>query len=102
MNLQYLEKFISYFYDETVYIWDYMTEPQIFIDDPARVLETLDVYEKERADDIDAILEAGRGIGDDFRSMSGQQDYFRLYQQDRIYLHAFCQHHQERAASFQS
>ncbi|MEE0746781.1 MAG: transcription-repair coupling factor [Anaerovoracaceae bacterium] len=82
MNLQYLEKFISYFYDETVYIWDYMTEPQIFIDDPARILETLDVYEKERADDIDAILEAGRGIGDDFRSMSGQQDYFRLYQQD--------------------
>lgn len=82
MNLQYLEKFISYFYDETVYIWDYMTEPQVFIDDPARILETLDVYEKERADDIDAILEAGRGIGDDFRSMSGQQDYFRLYQQD--------------------
>lgn len=82
INLQYLEKFIGYFYDETMYIWDYMTEPQVFIDDPARILETLEAYEKERADDIDAILEAGRGIGDDFKSMSGQQDYFRLYQQD--------------------
>ena len=29
MNLQYLEKFIGYFYDETMYIWDYMQEPQI-------------------------------------------------------------------------
>lgn len=82
INLQYLEKFIGYFYDETMYIWDYMTEPQVFIDDPARILETLEAYEKERADDIDAILEAGRGIGDDFKSMSGQQDYFRLYQKD--------------------
>ncbi len=79
MNLQYMEKFISYFYDETMYIWDYMNEPEVFIDDPARILETLEIYEKERADDIAAILEAGRGIGEDFAAMSGQKDYFRLY-----------------------
>lgn len=80
MNLQYMEKFLSYFYDETMYIWDYMKESEVFVDDPARILETLEVFEKERADDIDAILEAGRGIGEDFKSLSGQKDYFLLYE----------------------
>ncbi len=56
INLQYMEKFIGYFYHETMYIWDYMKEPEVFIDDPARILETLEVYEKERADDVEAIL----------------------------------------------
>lgn len=82
INIQYMEKFINYFYDETMYIWDYMQEPDIFIDDPARILETLEAYEKERADDIEAILSAGRGIGEDFKSMSGQRDYFKLYEKD--------------------
>lgn len=82
MNLQYMEKFINYFYDETMYIWDYMQEPEIFIDDPARILETLEVFEKERTDDIAAILEAGRGIGEDFKAMSGQKDYFLLYEKE--------------------
>ena len=82
INLQYMEKFTNYFYDETMYIWDYMTDPLIMIDDPARILETLEVYEKERADDIEALLAAGRAIGDDFRSMSGQRDYFGLYEKE--------------------
>ena len=82
INLQYMEKFIGYFYHETMYIWDYMKEPEVFIDDPARILETLEVYEKERADDVEAILSAGRGIGEDFRAMSGQRDYFRLYEKE--------------------
>ena len=38
INLQYMEKFTNYFYDETMYIWDYMTDPLIMIDDPARIL----------------------------------------------------------------
>ena len=44
--------------------------------------ETLEVYEKERADDMEALLAAGRAIGDDFRSMSGQRDYFSLYEKE--------------------
>ena len=82
INLQYMEKFIGYFYDETMYIWDYMDEPEIFIDDPSRILEALEAYEKERADDMEAILSAGRGIGEDFSSMSGQRDYFLLYEKE--------------------
>ena len=82
MNLQYMEKFINYFYEETMYIWDYMDDPGIFIDDPARILETLEIYEKERSDDIEAILSAGRGIGEDFSAMSGQKEYFLLYEKE--------------------
>ena len=79
INLQYLEKFIGYFYDETAYLWDYMTDPLIMIDDPARILESLAVFEKERADDIDTILSEGRGISEDFALLSGTPDYYRLY-----------------------
>lgn len=79
INIQYLENFLNYFYDETAYIWDYMNDPVIFIDDPARILETLEVREKEMADDIEALVSAGRGVGEDFRTVSGQDDYFRLY-----------------------
>lgn len=79
INLQYMEKFIGYFYDTAEYIWDYMDEPTVLIDDPARILETLQVFEKERGDDIELILTEGRGISEDFASMSGTSDYYMLY-----------------------
>ena len=56
INLQYMEKFLGYFYDSTAYIWDFMDSPQIFVDDPARILQVLELFEKERADDIDMLL----------------------------------------------
>ena len=79
INLQYMEKFLGYFYDETEYLWDYMDRPLLLIDDPARILESLEVFEKERADDIDTIISEGRGISDDFALLSGTPDYYRLY-----------------------
>lgn len=82
INIQYLEKFINYFYEDTMYIWDYMNDPLVFVDDPARILETLDLYEKERADDMEMLLGDGRAIGDDFRALSGKTDFFGLYQKE--------------------
>lgn len=82
INIQYLENFTDYFYEETMYIWDYMEKPLLFIDDPARILETLELYEKERADDIEALLSDGRAIGEDFRDLSGKEDFFRLYEKE--------------------
>ncbi len=81
INLQYLEKFLGYFYDETAYIWDYMTDPQIVIDDPSRILETLDAEEKERSYEIVEILESGRGVKEDFAMLSTQDDFFSIYKQ---------------------
>ena len=79
INLQYLEQFLGYFYDETAYIWDYMMDPQIVIDDPSRILETMDAAVKERNYDIMDILESGRGIKEDFSMLSDQDDFFRIY-----------------------
>ena len=105
INLQYMEKFLNYFYDETEYIWDYMGASSaagspdaagagsdgllLMIDDPARILETLDVYEKKRAEDIAAILEEGRGIGEDFSAMSGAEDFYKLYEFEGIIFTPF-------------
>ena len=79
INLQYLEQFLGYFYDETAYIWDYMEDPQIVIDDPARILETMEAVVKERNYDITDILDSGRGIKEDFAAFSDQDDFFRIY-----------------------
>lgn len=79
VNLQYLEKFPGYFYEETAYIWDYMTRPQIVIDDPTRILETIEAAVTERMADIEGILERGRGIKEDFTALPDQEDFFRIY-----------------------
>lgn len=78
-NLQYLERFLSYFYDETTYIWDYMTDLQIMIDDPSRILETIEANAAERHSEIVGILESGRGIREDFAALSDQEDFFGIY-----------------------
>ncbi len=80
INLQYLEQFLGYFYDDTAYIWDYMENPQIIIDDPSRILETLEAAEKERNYEIMELLESGRGIKEDFAALSGPDDFFRIYE----------------------
>ena len=82
VNLQYLERMPAYFFDETEYLWDYMDDPLIMIDDPARILETIDAGSKELSQDIDTILSEGRGIGADFSSTSGEGDYYRLYEKE--------------------
>ena len=79
-NLRYLESLTGYFHDETEYLWDYMDKPLIFVDDPARILETLDVFTAERSDDIEAILQAGKGIKEDFTHLPEKNMFFRLYE----------------------
>ncbi|MBR0456423.1 MAG: transcription-repair coupling factor [Firmicutes bacterium] len=79
INLQYLERFLGYFYDETAYIWDYMDRPQLMVDDPSRILETLEASIKERNYEIESILESGRGIKEDFAALYDEDDFFRIY-----------------------
>ncbi|MGN0702658.1 MAG: transcription-repair coupling factor [Lentihominibacter sp.] len=79
INLQYMEKFLGYFYDEVQHVWDYMSEPVIMIDDPARCLETLETFEKERSYDIEELLRSGRGIKEDFGGLLNPDDFFDIY-----------------------
>ena len=47
-NAQYLENFVGRFYKSPDFIWNYMKAASgIFVDDPARIAETLDFFEAE-------------------------------------------------------
>lgn len=86
MNLQHLEHYLYYFYDETEYIWDYMQDPVIMVDDPARVYETLEARDKEMNEDFKTLLERGQAVPAELKNFSGKNDYLNLYQMDRAYL----------------
>ncbi len=51
VNPQYLEGFAACFYEKPGLIFDYLTDPSfVMADDPSRIAEVLDFYEKERAE----------------------------------------------------
>jgi len=86
MNIQYMENYISYFYDDTEYLWDYMTSGTIIIDDPDRIDESLAVREKENKHDFEINLERGLAIPKDFENYSNKSDFQKVYKQDNIYI----------------
>lgn len=86
MNLQQLENYLYYFYDETEHIWDYMTDPVIMIDDPARVLESLETRDKETSEDFKTLLERGQAVPAELKNFSNKNDYLKLYGMETAYL----------------
>ncbi len=86
MNLQQLENYLYYFYDETEYIWDYMEDPIIMIDDPARILDAMEARDKEASEDFKTLLERGQAVPSDLKNFSNKSDYLKLYEQKQAYL----------------
>jgi len=86
-NVQLLENYLHYFYEETEYLWDYMKdESAIMIDDPDRIMESLEARSHETKEDFKALLERGLVIPKDFKIFSDKQDYLKLYLMDNVYL----------------
>lgn len=83
-NLQLLENYIHYFYDETEYLWDYMTDGQIMIDDPERIYETLEFSDREQEEDFKVLLERGQVIGKDAVSLSGTADFRKVLEKKNV------------------
>lgn len=86
MNLQQLENYLYYFYDKTEHIWDYMTDPVVMIDDPARVLESLETRDKETSEDFKTLLERGQAVPAELKNFSNKNDYLELYGMETAYL----------------
>lgn len=86
MNLQQMENYLYYFYDETEYIWDYMDNPIVMIDDPARILDTLEARDKETSEDFKTLLERGQAVPSDLKNFSNKNDYLKLYDLKQAYL----------------
>ena len=75
MNYQYLEGFLSYFYEQPALAWDYMKDPAfLFVDDPSRMEEILNFYDKEEEENRRVILERCFGVPEDFRSLPDRAD----------------------------
>ncbi|WP_130862187.1 transcription-repair coupling factor [Bacilliculturomica massiliensis] len=75
-NLQFLENYIPYFYQETAFIWDYLGKNGlIMLDDPDRLYEALGVYEREGKEDFTVLLERGRVAAADSELLCGKKDF---------------------------
>ncbi|MGN0658763.1 MAG: transcription-repair coupling factor [Emergencia sp.] len=85
-NLQLLENYLHYFYDETEYLWDYMDGGTVFVDDPDRICEFLDTRSRELKDDFQVFLERGQVVPRDLELASGKEDFFRIYDYGCVYV----------------
>ena len=86
-NLQLLENYLHYFYDQLDHLWDYMREDGlVIIDDPDRIHETMENRTKEIHDDFKLLLERGNAIPKDAEIFSGSNDFLKVLQKPIIYL----------------
>lgn len=70
-NLQLLENYIHYFYDDTEFIWNYMDDGRVMLDDPERIFEILEIRENELKEDFRVLLERGEAVPKDSALITG-------------------------------
>jgi transcription-repair coupling factor (superfamily II helicase) len=85
-NLQFLENYIEYFYENTSYIWDYMKDGIVMLDDPDRLREALSLRDREAEADFRVMLEKGRATPEDRGNVSGIAAYEVLLAHSPLYL----------------
>lgn len=86
-NVQLLENYIHYFYDDTEYLWDYMKPGGVvMLEDPDRIREVFEFREKEDREDFKTILERGEAVPADFKAFPGKADFDNLHKQPVIYF----------------
>lgn len=85
-NVQMLENYLHYFYDDMQYLWDYMTDGLIIADDPDRIYEALDLRDAERREDFRVLLERGQAVPCDYRIFSHKEDLYRIYERENVYV----------------
>lgn len=85
-NLQLLENYLHYFYDDTEYLWDYMDGGTVIVDDPDRICEYLDARTAEVKDDFQVFLERGQVVPKDMELVSGKEDFYKIYGKETVYV----------------
>lgn len=83
-NLEILSNYLHYFFENTEYIWDYMRNGRILIDDPDRIYETLELSDRETEDDFEVILERGLAVPGDRAAISGTDDFIKAFEEDDV------------------
>jgi transcription-repair coupling factor (superfamily II helicase) len=86
-NIQLLENYIHYFYEDTESLWDYMhTDGTVMLEDPDRIKEVLDFREKEDKEDFRILLERGEAVPGDFKAFPNKADLEALYKHKNLFL----------------
>ncbi len=85
-NLQMLENYLHYFYEGTEYLWDYMYNGPIIIDDPDRIYQFLDSRTSEIKEDFNVMLERGQVIPKDIELVSDKTDFLKVYNEKSVYV----------------
>ena len=85
-NLQHLENYMGYFYPDFEYLWDYMDDPEVIIDDPVRIYEGVQARMQELEEDFETYMKRGMVVADDRSNFPGADDYFKLYGLDDVYF----------------
>lgn len=83
-NMEMLSNYLHYFFPETEYLWDYMTDGSILIDDPDRIYEALELTDREAEDDLDVMVERGLAIPKDREAISGTPDFMEALKQSNV------------------
>ncbi|MBR4409825.1 MAG: transcription-repair coupling factor, partial [Firmicutes bacterium] len=83
-NVQLLENYLHYFYEETEFLWDYMEKGWIMIDDPDRIYEALDLRTRELKEDFSVMLERGQVIPKDEALLSDRSDFMKILQMPKV------------------
>ncbi len=71
---------------EYEYIWDYMLEGDVFIEDPERIRESLELRFTELWNDFEYLLEKEQATKEEGELITGISDYERVYDVPNIYF----------------
>ena len=86
-NLQLLENYIEYFYEEPTFVWDYLkSDAAVMVDDPIRCHEVLSLRDRELTDDFEALTESGSVIPKDFQVFAGKKEFCEIYKRAGVYV----------------
>ena len=87
-NIQLLENYVRFFYEDSEYLWDYMGEGTVVIDDPVRIFEFLDAREKELYEDFQTMLDRGEVVPGDQELLTGKSDLMHALDAGQVYVFA--------------
>ena len=87
-NIQLLENYVRYFYDEPEYLWDYMQTGTVIIDDPGRIFEFLDARSQELYEDFQTMLDRGEVVPEDEDLLTGKDDLMHVFDSRPVYVFA--------------
>lgn len=84
-NIQLLDNYLHYFYPDPEYLWDYLAEGNIFVEDPDRIMEFLGTRRRELHDDFELMLERGQAVPEDEAMITGAEDFLKIYEHTPVW-----------------